>query len=264
MTRKVRRMANEEIRFESKAKSVEEAIEKGLAELGLSRDEVEIEIITEGSKGVFGFGGEDARVLLVKKPVEVPELPEVPAPPDEAEHAPDETEREGYGLDDDRKAEIQDASRVASEILREMLRYMGINADVSSRYSDELAEEGDRPHIILNIEGNDLGILIGRRGETLNSLQYMVRLILSNRLQRWENVMVDVESYRVRRRDSLRQLAFRMAEKASFNEQRVILEAMPPNERRIVHLALLDHPSVKTESVGAGEHRKVTIIPKNK
>jgi spoIIIJ-associated protein len=90
----------------------------------------------------------------------------------------------------------------------------------------------------------------------------MTRLMLSRKLERWEPVIVDVESYRVRRRRQLRQLAARMAEKVAFSKQRVVLEAMPANERRIIHIALRDHPQVMTRSVGEGEHRKVTIIPK--
>ena len=105
-------------------------------------------------------------------------------------------------------------------------------------------------------------ILIGRRGETLRALQYMTRLMLSRKLERWVPVIVDVESYRVRRRRSLRQLANRMADRVAFSQQRVVLEAMPPNERRIIHIALRAHPQVTTKSIGEGDNRKVTILPK--
>jgi spoIIIJ-associated protein len=139
---------------------------------------------------------------------------------------------------------------------------MSIRARVTVRVGDDLIEEGEEPPLTLDIVGDDLGILIGRQGETLRDLQYMTRLMLSHRLERWEPILVDVESYRVRRRRSLHLLAIRMAERVVVSRQRVVLEAMPAHERRIIHMALRDHPTVTTKSIGEGEHRKVTIIPK--
>ena len=107
-----------------------------------------------------------------------------------------------------------------------------------------------------------MGVLIGRRGQTLQALQYITRLIVSREVQHWVNLVVDVEKYKARREQSLRQLAQRMAERVSFNHQAIALEPMPPNERRIVHLTLRDHPIVTTRSVGKGDERKVTIVPK--
>jgi len=105
-------------------------------------------------------------------------------------------------------------------------------------------------------------LLIGRRGETLRSLQFMTRLIVSRRIGVWPNLVVDVESYKVRREESLRALALRVADQVRKSRQPVALEPMPAHERRIVHLALRDHPSVTTQSVGEGDRRKVTIVPK--
>jgi spoIIIJ-associated protein len=139
---------------------------------------------------------------------------------------------------------------------------MKVHARVQYRSGEDLAEEGEEPALILDVTGNDLGILIGRRGETLRALQYMTRLMLSRKLERWEPIIVDVESYRVRRRRSLRQLAARMAERVAFSKQQVVLESMPANERRIIHIALRDHPQVTTRSIGEGDNRKVTIVPK--
>ncbi len=110
--------------------------------------------------------------------------------------------------------------------------------------------------------GDDLGVLIGRRGQTLQSLQYITRLIVSREVQHWVNLVVDVEKYKLRREKSLRQLAQRMAERVAFGGQPVALEPMPPNERRIIHLALRDHLVVTTKSIGKGDRRKVTIVPK--
>jgi spoIIIJ-associated protein len=116
--------------------------------------------------------------------------------------------------------------------------------------------------LVLDITGNDLGILIGRRSETLQSLQYMVRIMVSKETSSWHPIVVDVEAYRVRRRRSLLQMAEKMAERAATTHKRVVLEAMPPHERRIIHLALKSHPAVFTKSVGSEDSRKVTIIPK--
>jgi spoIIIJ-associated protein len=178
----------------------------------------------------------------------VAEEKETPAPPPEPVS-------ESAALD----AEV---AELATDLLQGLLDGMSVRANVQARLGDDLAEEGEEPALILDVTGNDLGILIGRRGETLRALQYMTRLMLSRKLERWEPVIVDVESYRVRRRRSLRQLATRMADRVAFSRQRVVLEAMPANERRIIHIALRDHPQVTTKSIGEGERRKVTILPK--
>jgi spoIIIJ-associated protein len=125
-----------------------------------------------------------------------------------------------------------------------------------------MPQDEDTPPFILDIVGDDLGVLIGRRGQTLQALQYITRLIVSREVQNWVNLVVDVEKYKARREKALRQLAQRMAEQVSFGHQPVALEPMPPNERRIIHLTLRDHPIVTTKSVGKGEQRKVTIVPK--
>jgi spoIIIJ-associated protein len=138
------------------------------------------------------------------------------------------------------------------EVLEEMLEHMGIYADVNIL-------EGADHTIILDITGQDLGVLIGRRGSTLAALQFIVNLILGKRFQYRSKVMVDVEGYRVRREKSLTDLAHRMADRVRSSGQMVTLEAMAPAERRIVHLALQDDPEVMTQSIGEGEGRKVTI-----
>jgi spoIIIJ-associated protein len=137
-----------------------------------------------------------------------------------------------------------------------------VRASVESYLGEELADEGGPPPIVLNITGEDLGILIGRRGETLRALQYLVRLMVSHRVKHWTNVVVDVESYLARRRHALESLANRVAEQAIRSGRTQSLEPMPPYERRLVHIALRKHPRVTTQSVGEGERRKVTIVPK--
>ncbi len=118
--------------------------------------------------------------------------------------------------------------------------------------------------MLVNIEGEDLSILIGRRSETLNALQYIASLIVGRRLNRWTPMIIDVQGYRQRRERQLRMLARRMADQAVHTGRRQVLEPMPPNERRVIHLELRDHPLVITESIGEDPHRKVTITPKRR
>ena len=231
---------------EASGKDVEEAIAQGLAELGKTRDEVEIEVLSEGSRGLFGLGAEEARVRIsiiesqvLEEVVEKIEVVKEPAAPP--------LER--------------DFQQIAKGTLEELLVKMGISVQVVIRPKADVGE-GELPTVVLDIVGDDLGILIGRRGETLAALQYITRLIVSHKTRRWHPLVVDVEQYKVRRERSLRRLAQRMAERVSFSRQPVALEAMSAYERRIVHLALRDHPTVTTKSVGEGDHRKVTIIPK--
>ena len=218
--------------IEVSAPTVEEAIAKGLAKLGKAEGEVEIEVLSPGSRGLLGIGAKEALVRLSFGP-------EAEAPP----------------LD-------ESVEQIARETLQEVLAKMGVKARVSVRPEEEVPQDEDAPPFILDVSGDDLGVLIGRRGQTLLALQYVTRLIVSREVQRWVHLVVDVEKYKARREKSLRQLAQRMAERVSFNHQPIALEPMPPHERRIIHLALRDHPIVSTQSIGKGDQRKVTIVPK--
>jgi len=220
--------------IEVSAPTVEEAIAKGLAELGKAEDEVEIKVLNPGSRGVLRIG---AREALVRLSFVEPEEEET-LPPEES------------------------VEQIARETLQELLAKMEVKAGVSIRPEEEMPQEEDAPPFILDITGDDLGVLIGRRGQTLQALQYITRLIVSREVQHWVNLVVDVEKYKARREKSLRQLAHRMAEQVSFGHRPVALEPMPPNERRIIHMALRDHLVVTTKSIGKGEERKVTIVPK--
>jgi spoIIIJ-associated protein len=151
---------------------------------------------------------------------------------------------------------------IAAQFLAQLLKLMGIKARVTYRQGTDLVEPGEAPPLVLDITGGDLGILIGRRSETLQALQDMVRLMVSKELSSWLPIVVDVESYRVRRRQSLRQMAEKMAERVITTHKKIVLEAMPAHERRIIHITLRDHPLVTTKSVGSDDNRKVTIIPK--
>jgi spoIIIJ-associated protein len=243
------------------AKTVDEAIEVGLAQLGLTQEEVEIEVLNEGKRGVFGLGAEEATVRLTPKTdtftTTEPEAATTSEIVDE-ESATIEVVSAGANqiIDPD------SVEAVAQQYLAGLLERMGITAQVNVQEAPDLAEAGETPPLVLDITGKDLGILIGRRSETLQILQYMVRLMVSKHFNRWEPVIVDVESYRVRRRRSLQKMANQMAERAVSTNRRVVLEAMPAHERRLIHLALRNHPNVITKSIGSDDNRKVTIIPK--
>ncbi|MBC8265029.1 MAG: protein jag [Anaerolineales bacterium] len=230
-------MEGAEKNIEVSAPTVEEAIDKGLAKLGKAEDEVKIEVLGPGSRGVLGIGAKEALVRLSF--VESEEEEEEDPPPPE-----------------------QSVAQIARETLHELLIKMKVKASVTIRPEEEIPQDEDAPPFILDVVGDDLGDLIGRRGQTLQALQYITGLIVSREVQGWVNLVVDVERYKARREKALRQLAQRMAERVAFGRQPVALEPMPPNERRIIHLALRDHPIVITQSVGKGEQRKVTIVPK--
>ena len=227
--------------LEATGKSPEEAIAKGLTQLGLDSDDVIIEVLSNA-------GGE-ARVRLTPFPT---------GPTQSAS---------GKATAGTRAAE--DPAAVGQDVLDHLLHGMGLRTTIEvgkgTLSEDELTDESGEPAeppIILNITGNDLTLLIGRKGETLTALQMMTRLITSHKVGRNVSIVVDVEHYKARREESLRNLALRLAEQVQLKGRTVALEPMPPNERRIIHIALRDHEGVSTESVGIGDSRKVTIIPK--
>ncbi len=220
-------MASAPKSLEVTGSTVEEAISKGLAELGKSLEEVEIEVLSEGKKGWLFIKGEPARVrITVKEPVNVEE--------------------------------------VARETLAGLVARMGFRARVTTRIGyDMVGEEGEEPPLVLNLTGHHLEMLIGRKGEILSALQLLTRAMVSKKVGHNVNIVVDVENYRARRWKFLTRLALRMAEKVEKTRRTVILEPMPPYDRRIIHLALRSHPTVTTKSIGEGDKRRVTIFLKN-
>lgn len=243
--------------IETTAPTPEEAIEIGLQQLGLSQNAVEIEILDEGKRGLFGLGSREARVRLTAKPQPAsnvtatpqesaplqepaaPAAPQEPAPPEEKQH-------------------ILEAARTT---LSELIQKMHVQAEVEVRY---LESEEDLPHgtIYADITGADLSILIGRQSQTLQALQYITSLILGKELERNIPLIVDVQGYRTRRQSQLERLAQRMAEQVARTGRSQSLEPMPASERRVIHMALRNHPQVYTESAGEDPQRKVMIIPK--
>lgn len=212
--------------LEISARTIDEAVELALRELDAARDEVEVTVLTKGKVGFLGLGGEEAKVRVTK-----------------------------LSRDNEQPPVI-----VAEEILRELLSLMKVPASIGVKESSESGVVEGHSSVTLNITGENLGILIGRRGQTLSSLQYLVYLMLSHRMKVRVPLVVDVEDYRERREEALRRLALHMAEQVSSTGQPVTLEPMPPSERRIIHLALQEYPGVTTESIGLGEGRKVTVL----
>jgi spoIIIJ-associated protein len=254
--------------IEISARTVEAAIEEALARLGKRRDEVEVKVLKEGSRGILGIGAEEARVLVTVRPaMPTPAATPLPPPPPVpvlalalvAEEKPVAEEAEKVT-----PVTLEETAEKAQEVVTNLLHGMGIGATVAMHPPEPQAPEdaADLENVIADVTGDDLGILIGRRGETLASLQFITNLIVNKQVRPQRRIIVDVEHYRLRREATLRGLAQRMAERVRYTHQPVTLEAMPPNERRIVHLALKDSPYVTTQSFGEGEARRVVISPK--
>ena len=269
---------------ETTAADIETAIEQGLQELGVSRESVVVEILEEPSRGLLGIGARQARIRLTTaappRPVAPAQMPPpVAAPPAQAVAEYEDDIEDFIDLDDEdgasenelavgeletvSESDMDDDARVGLATLEELLAKMQIQAEITV-YRAPTAQGDDEPPWVLQIRGRDLGMLIGRRGETLTALQYITRLVASRELQRRANIVLDVEGYKSRREQMLRRLANRMADQAIQLGRTVSLEPMSPYERRIVHLALRDHPEVTTQSVGEGDRRKVTIIPRRR
>ncbi len=237
--------------------SVESAINKGLTELNAAPKDVMIEVLEEPNTGVFGFGAREARVRMVligRRKAAEPEA--APANENRNDAKPAQTSRKTVS-----DAELDDDAIVGKQVLEELLDKMRIKGRVSVQLTDDDAD-GEAPHWILNVSGDGINRLIGRRGDTLSSLQYVVRLICSRRLERRANIIVDAAGYKAGRSKRLRGLANRMAKQAVQQGRTITLEPMHPNERRIIHLTLRGREDVSTRSIGEGRARKVTIVPR--
>lgn len=288
--------------YEFRAKTVDEAIADGLAALNLRREQVDVEIVNKGSRGIFGIGSEPAVVRIIPLPSTHPasvmtpsileETPVIPAEDVTAQDDGDDWERgpvaapgdeivpaltatvqqdedEDDWSEEKTKSSTADSTDIADQelvvlahdLLDTMVRLMGIEARVDAGWKPPEPGE-DEPCLMLDVSGEDLGALIGRRGETLADIQYLLRLMVNQKVRTWKNIVVDVEQYKARRADQLTQLARRMAQQVTETERALALEPMPSSDRRIIHLALREHPDVYTESSGEGDRRKVHIVPK--
>jgi spoIIIJ-associated protein len=258
-------MGIEKTTLEIIAPTTEEAIAKGLEQLGLAEEDVEIEVLDSGSRGLLGLGGRQSRVRLTVKTMDMIEEEYVSPKIEQNEHVDtDDVEINTAQAVDESTLSEEDlqALKLARSVVNELLERMRIKAEVKAKYV-EPQDEKDKRLILVDIEGKDLSILIGRRSETLNALQYISSLIISKEAGHWVPILIDVQGYRVRRERQLRQLGRRMADQAIQSGRRQTLEPMPANERRIIHLELRDHPRVYTESTGEEPYRKVTICIKD-
>jgi len=246
---------------ESSGSDVDAAVDAGLAELGVSRDAVEIEILDEGNRGVFGLGARDARVRLthvpameaLEQPVEEEPAPVTPAVADES-----------VGDDEEPEASEDLEGSLGCEALMELFALMDVRNVQVDVYRAKPAPGEKNPPLVLNVVGSSADDLIGHRGETLAALQRITRLIVGRELSDQVHLVVDVNGFKQKREQALRRLAQRLAEQAIETDRTVVLEPMPPQERRIIHLSLRDNPHVTTESIGEGDRRKVTIIPQRR
>jgi spoIIIJ-associated protein len=269
---------NERTTLEVIAPTVEEAIQQGLSQLGLTADQVSVEVLDSGSKGLFGLGGRQVRVLLtVGAPQESASLPDTstrlstspkPATPKSAESKPKQRESkprvEKKSVPSaNQKTEVpaHDSIIDTTEIVVSKLIYhMGLKAQVSAHYDETSTEE--RRVIQVDVRGDDLSALIGRHAETLVAFQHVASLIVGKQTEHYVQLTVDVEGYRARREKQIRQLANRMADQVTKTGKKVTMEPMPSSERRLVHIELRGHPAVVTESTGEEPYRKVVILPK--
>ena len=270
------------------ARTVEEAEELALKELGVDRNEVEVEVLNRGKAGFLGIGAELAQVRVTRiapggaarAETEVAEagagdaaavaeagdaVPESPAPPPPA--TPDTTAAEGEA---DAPPVAEATAPVPPEVgegtaaglglaaLHNILSLSGVNVACTVRTANDPEAGGP----IIDLTGDDSGLLIGRRGQTLQSLQFVVNMIVRKEFGEGTRVVLDVERYRQRREASLRDMANKVAERVSQTGRSITLEPMSAADRRIIHISLAESEDVSTESVGFGEDRKVTIIPK--
>ena len=232
------------------APTIDEAIDKGLIQLGLSREQVEINVLDTGNTGLFGLRSRQARIQIVvindqeanSKILDDPEL--------------SEKIHDDVTITTNHEHIIETARSTVNDLLEKMSIEATLDVYIGETYGTE-----NRTPVHIDIHGDDLNILIGHRGETLNALQYIARLILGKELEHAVPLNIDVDGYRKRREEQVRQLARRMANQVIETQHKLSLEPMPPNERRLAHLELQDDQYVYTESTGSGRNRKVVIFP---
>src|SRR5574340_465600 len=261
-------MSQEKTTLEIIATSVEEAVAKGLNQLGLTEDAVEVEVLDSGNKGFLGLGTRLARVRLKLKEqpgeisrVRVPGAAPKPAAKPRRAAAPEPVRVKKETASTEAELDFDQVVPIAEQVVGELPEKMRVRARIKAQVVPP-ADENDQKMVLVEVQGDDLSILIGRRSETLNALQYISSLIISKEAGQWVPLLIDVQGYRARRERQLRVLARRMADQVNHTGRRMALEPMPANERRIIHLELREHPDVSTESMGEEPNRKVTIIPK--
>jgi spoIIIJ-associated protein len=227
--------------IETEAESIDQAIDQALKKLGVERDKITVDILTEGKRGILGFGAQKARI---RASLRTPMI----------ESASPLEYRRSHGAGSQMDASL--AGEKAKGVLAEILRLMDVEASIDAKPG------ADGEEIIFEIRAENSGLLIGRKGQTLEALQYLVTRIAGER-QGGEgpHIVVDVENYRERRRKSLEDMALRLGEKAKRQRKIVTVDALSAADRRIIHGALQDDPWLTTKSLGQGSYRRLLIIP---
>ena len=230
---------------ETEGETIDQAIENALKILGVGREKVTIDILTEGTKGILGFGAKKARVRASLRAAL--SMGEERKRTQTRASQPDRISRE----------DIEAAGQKGKDVLTDILGLMGIQASIEVRRGETEDE------IVLDIHGDSSALLIGRKGQTLEALQYLVTRIINDRQgKEGPHVLLDTESYRGRRRKSLEDMALRLGEKAKRQRKAVTVNVpLSAADRRIIHLALQDDPWLKTRSLGTGAYRRLLIIP---
>lgn len=245
--------------IEKVGRTVDDAITEALIELGASRDKVEIEVISKGSKGLLGFGAKAAKVkVTLREVVHQEELQVNAIMPEKVQIEEPITNHEDTSDSEDTvivsKEEVEQVIRNAENFLNKLLKQMDIECTVQS-------EILNNNRVSISLEGKNMGIIIGKRGETLDAIQYLVNIVANKERKEYIKIMLDTENYRARREETLRRLAFKLSKKVQKSRKPIILEPMNPYDRRIIHSALQDSKFVKTHSEGREPFRKVVITP---
>ena len=230
--------------IEAEGRSTEAAVAEALERLGVARDQVDIEVLAEATRGFLGIGAKKARVRVTRKePVAADEAP--PSAPASRKPAPRRTV----------PTVSKETAEKARDVLVETLRLMEMPVPVSLRM-----QEGEA---VLNLDETAQGALIGRKGQTLDALEYLVNRMVTRGEEEEGHVALDAEGYRGRRSASLESLALRLGERAKRRRTTVTLNPLNPRDRRVVHLALEDDPLVATRSLGRGYFRRLSIVPED-
>ena len=234
------------------AKTIEEALEIALNEMMLTRDDIEYVVVSQPSKGFLGIGGRPAVIRVNKKNVADDEAEQNVV--DKACTDIKETVQEEVVIDV--VEENYDPEQKGREFLQKVFEEMKLNVKIDVVKKDN--------YLTFNLTGENLGILIGRRGDTLDALQFLLNLVINEKNSNRVKGIIDVENYRQKREETLIGLSHKLAAKARKTGQKVVLEPMNPQERRIIHIALQDDKRVTTYSEGEEPYRKVVIVPEKK
>ncbi|MDO9559616.1 MAG: RNA-binding cell elongation regulator Jag/EloR [Syntrophales bacterium] len=240
--------------LEIEGKSIDKAIEKACRDFGVSRDKLNIEIISDGSAGFLGLmGGRKARIKACLLSIDAT-LDMTPAPPQpERAEKMQEAGITAAAFDRPPASDDDKVGERAKTVLEGILARMGITAPVSVEETEE--------SILLNIQGGGGGLIIGRRGQNLDAIQYIVNKAANRSRNGRKMIIIDTEAYRKRREESLVALAGKLGEKVKKTKKAVTVSHMNAHDRRIIHMALQDDASLTTKSRGEGEYRKIVIIP---